>query len=123
MFPKTGRNLHSGGEDLVFAVVLAEALKEELGRSHQAVKTAIRWTGASERSVKHWLAGTHAPRGRHLLALMRHSDGVLRCVLTAAGRSDTLVAMEVQAIRWKLLELLALMEPSQVAERRNELMT
>lgn len=116
MFPKTGRNLHSGGEGLIFAIVVAEALREELGRTHRAVKTAIRWTGASERSVKHWFAGTHAPRGEHLLALMRHSDGVLRRVLVAAGRREALVAMEVQAIRWRLVELLALLEPSQGPE-------
>src|SRR3546814_2028914 len=47
----------------------SEALVGHLGQTHQAVKIVMRWTGASERSVKHWLAGVHAPRGMHLLGL------------------------------------------------------
>lgn len=63
----------------------------------------MRWTGASERSVKQWLAGTHAPCGMHLLTLIRHSDHVLRRVLVAAGRQDMLVALEISTVRTKLI--------------------
>lgn len=110
MFPKTGKKLHRGEQDLAFARLMAEALTEELGRTHQAVKIAIRWTGASERSVKHWFAGTHAPRGPHLISLMRHSDGVLRRVLAAAGRNDALIALEISVLREKVMDVLVLLD-------------
>jgi hypothetical protein len=35
---------------------IAAALVQELGTTHhQAAKTAMRWTGAHERTVKNWL--------------------------------------------------------------------
>lgn len=71
---------------------LSDALSEELGHTHRTVKTAMRWTGASESCVKLWLAGTHAPRGVHLVELMRRSDEVLRSILLAAGRQDAVIA-------------------------------
>ena len=110
MFPKMGRKLHHGDANQAFARMMAEVLTEELGKTHQAIKIAIRWTGASERSVKHWFAGTHSPRSSHLLALMRHSDGVLRQLLIEAGRDDMLIVMEAGALRRQLVELLALID-------------
>lgn len=59
MLPKKGKKLHLDEEDMAFAMMIAEALDTDLGRTHQGVKTAMRWTGASERSVKHWFAGSH----------------------------------------------------------------
>jgi len=47
---------------------------------------AMRWTGASERTVKYWLAGERGPSGDHLIALVRHSDAVLFMLLALAGR-------------------------------------
>jgi len=108
MLPKTGRKLHL--DELAFAAIMSEALVEGLGSTHQAVKIAMRWTGASERSVKHWLAGTHAPRGVHLLSLMRNSDAVLRRLLIASGRSDALIALEVSLLRCRLVETLAFLD-------------
>jgi hypothetical protein len=110
MFPKTGRSLHPGRSDLGFAQLVSGALIEELGQTHQAVKTAMRWTGASERSVKHWIAGAHGPSGDHLLALMRHSDCVLGSCLAAARRADVVLAFEVTAIRGRLMEIIALID-------------
>lgn len=110
MLPKTGRNLHQDKDELAFAAIMAEALTEGLGSTHQAVKIAMRWTGASERSVKHWLAGTHAPRAIHLLGLIRHSDEVLRRLLIASGRRDALIALEVSALRGRLIETLAFLD-------------
>jgi hypothetical protein len=46
----------------------------------------MRWTGASERTVKYWFAGERGPSGDHLIALARHSDAVLYVVLALAGR-------------------------------------
>ena len=106
MFPKTGNKLPSDSSEQAFAGLMSEALVEGLGQTHQAVKVAMRWTGASDRSVKHWLAGTHAPRGMHLLSLMRHSDEVLRRLLIAAGRNDMLIMLELDMVRAKLVETL-----------------
>ena len=66
---------------------------------HRAVKTAIRWTGASERTVKHWLAGTHAPRRSHLIELVRHSDKVLGDLSRAAGPDSMAEMVELAALR------------------------
>lgn len=59
---------------------------EELDDTHRANKLAMRWTGASERTVKYWFSGERGPSGDHLVALARHSDAVLYVVLALAGR-------------------------------------
>lgn len=112
MFPKIGNKLHSPFGELDWAAAIAQALRAELGASHRAVKTAMHWTGASERTVKHWLAATHAPQGIHLVALARHSDEVLATFLTAAGRNELRIGMELEAIRARLLEAYRLLEGS-----------
>jgi hypothetical protein len=43
-----------------FAQAIAGALKEELARG-ASIKTIMSWTGAGERTVKEWLAGSNAP--------------------------------------------------------------
>jgi membrane protein required for beta-lactamase induction len=110
MFPKTGRKLHSANGEIDLAIKISEALVAELGSSHRTVKTAMAWTGASERTVKHWLAATHVPQGSHLVSLARHSDQVLGAILLAANREDLRIAMELSAVRSKLLELVSLLE-------------
>jgi hypothetical protein len=80
MLPKKGR-IFPRGEDRRqrepnYAMAVGSALQQELGDSHQATKTVMRWTGAGERTVKNWFAGTSGPRGEHLLALVRHSDAI-----------------------------------------------
>ncbi|WP_080727130.1 hypothetical protein [Sphingobium yanoikuyae] len=110
MFPKTGNILQPEEASQAFIQMISHALVEELGRTHQAVKTAVRWTGASERSVKHWLAGTHAPQGPHLLCLMRHSNFVLGALLAAAGRNDVLLTMELSALRQKLADVIDVLD-------------
>ena len=110
MFPKTGNKLHSALGEGELAILISQALVAELGESHRAVKTAMNWTGASERSVKHWLAATYAPKGNHLVALARHSDEVLWAFLAAADRADLRIAMELGAVRAKLIELVELLD-------------
>lgn len=110
MLPNTGNKRPNLRGDADFAILMAQALRAELGSTHRAVKTAMRWTGASERTVKHWLAGTHAPRGSHLVRLVRHSDRVLGDFLLAAGRSDVVVAVELAALRSRLLEMVELID-------------
>ena len=57
MLPKKGKKLHLDEEDMAFAMMIAEALDTDLGRTHQGVKTAMSWTGASERSsMVRWIA-------------------------------------------------------------------
>ena len=90
LLPKKGNVLHrvgrEGGSDLGYAGAIADALRHDLGTTHQAVKSVMRWTGASERTVKYWFAGTGGPSGEHLIALARHSDAVLAVILQLAGR-------------------------------------
>lgn len=64
--------------DVNFARLISATLRAELGSTHRALKTIMRWTGASERSAKHWFAGTHGPSGDHLVALARHFDALLK---------------------------------------------
>lgn len=84
--PKMGTLVHLVDESIDYRSAMAIALKEELGATNRAIKTAMRWTGASQRTVKYWLAGERGPSGDHLIALARHSDAVLLVLLTLAGR-------------------------------------
>ena len=84
--PKMGTFVHLIDEPIDYRKAMAMALHEELGSTNRAIKMAMRWTGASERTVKYWLAGERGPSGHHLIALARHSDAVLFVVLALAGR-------------------------------------
>jgi hypothetical protein len=114
MFQKKG-NKFPGGNDResgasTYAVIIANALRTDLGDTHRAVKTVMRWTGASERAIKHWFSGLHGPGGAHLLTLMRESEAVFEAVLMAEGRHDVLAAARVLAARSAIIELTALFE-------------
>ena len=110
MLPKRGNKRPNLRGEADFAKLLAQALRAELGSTHRAVKTVMRWTGASERTVKHWLAGAHAPRGSHLVGLVQNSDRVLGDFLLAAGRDEVVVAVELTALRSRLLEMVELID-------------
>ena len=84
--PKTGTIVHLEADVADYRSAIA--LRDELGLTHRAVKTAMRWTGASERTVKYWIAGERGPSGEHLIALARHSDIVFHMVLMLADRYD-----------------------------------
>ncbi|MFN4156641.1 MAG: XRE family transcriptional regulator [Paracoccaceae bacterium] len=84
--PKMGTTVHLAADQARYREALAAALRTELGPTHQAIKTAMRWTGASERTVKHWLSGEWGPSGEHLILLAQHSDAVLLTILTMAER-------------------------------------
>ncbi|MDO5529819.1 MAG: helix-turn-helix transcriptional regulator [Paracoccus sp. (in: a-proteobacteria)] len=86
--PKTGKIVHLKADVVDYRSAIAIALRDELGLTHRAVKTAMRWTGASERTVKYWIAGERGPNGEHLIALARHSDIVFHMVLMLANRYD-----------------------------------
>jgi hypothetical protein len=100
MFPKTGkdlplRELGDGGD---YASSIAKILRAELGSTHQALKTLMRWTGANERTAKNWLSGANGPSGEHLLKLIRNSDRVFECVLTLSNRKAALFCSNLDEI-------------------------
>jgi hypothetical protein len=85
-----------------YPAAIANALRHQLGGTHQAVKTVMQWTGASERTVKNWFAGSSGPSGRHLVALARHSDEVMAMFLALAGRQEITVAIKLVDVRNKI---------------------
>lgn len=84
--PKMGTTVHLAADQTRYRKAIADALRRELGPTHQAIKTAMRWTGASERTAKYWLSGERGPSGEHLILLAQHSDAVLLTILTMAER-------------------------------------
>ncbi|WP_335944423.1 hypothetical protein [Pseudomonas sp. G166] len=99
MFTKTGNSFLTQEQ---YAAEMAKALHMELGGTHQATKTLMRWTKANERTVKNWMAGSNGPRGEHLVALVKHSDLALAAFLVMAGRPFALTAAELPLLRQKL---------------------
>lgn len=101
MFPKAGNVVHRA-PDLdcyTYASIVADALRDELGSSHRAIKTIMRWSGASDRCVKNWIGGCCGPSGRHLLMLARHSDAVFECILQVTGRQSVLLTSQLGPLR------------------------
>jgi hypothetical protein len=100
MFPKAGRNIPtflSEGAS-TYARSIAEVLRSELGGSHRAHKTLMRWTGANERTAKNWLSAVNGPSGEHLLRLMRSSDRVFECVLMLSDRQPILSRRKLEEL-------------------------
>ena len=114
LLPKKGNVLHrvgrEGGSDLGYAGAIADALRHDLGTTHQAVKSVMRWTGASERTVKYWFAGTGGPSGEHLIALARHSDTVLAVFLQLADREHYEGALRLIQARDALSDILVVIQ-------------
>jgi hypothetical protein len=96
--------------DSTYAAAIATALRIEVGSSHQAVKTLIRWTAANERTAKNWLAGTHGPSGQHLMALIHHSDSVFEAVMLLTSRHDALATDDLHELRRRLLTTMRLLD-------------
>ncbi len=110
MFPKKGNVLPNADDEVRLEVnyrqTIAAALHRELEGTHRAVKTTMRWTGASERTAKNWIAGSHGPSGEHLISLLRHSDEVLIGLLTLAGRGEASAAVRLVEVRGRLKKAL-----------------
>ncbi|ARC89448.1 hypothetical protein [Rhodovulum sp. MB263] len=83
---KMGTVVHPEDVPANYRAAMAMALQAELGSTHRAIKSAMRWTGASERTVKYWFAGERGPSGEHLVSLARHSDAVLTALLALSDR-------------------------------------
>jgi hypothetical protein len=98
-----------------YPATIAYALKYQLGTTHQAVKTVMRWTGAGERTVKNWFAGSSGPSGAHLVRLIQNSDETLAAFLVLAGRGEMLAATRILEMRNKLAEVVE--EVDQILEK------
>ncbi|MBT8154319.1 hypothetical protein KMP13_10490 [Epibacterium ulvae] len=110
MFPKTGNTFQNTSKKLNPQVEYREAiwiaLTAELGGTHQATKTTMRWTGVSERTARNWISGSHAPAGEHLIELIRNSDAVLSAVLILAGRREANALARLDVVRTELHAML-----------------
>ena len=113
VLPKKGNVLprqKQSAPEKKYACAIAVALRAELGGTHRAVKVVMKWTGAGERTVKHWLAGTCGPSGSHLISLLGHSDHVLQTILDRAGRSEALATQQLLLLRGILIDTLVVIE-------------
>jgi hypothetical protein len=112
MFPKKGTIVpqDSNRPGGIYAAAIAEALRSELGSSFRATKTVMRWTGASDRAAKYWLAGTRGPDGWHLILLARNSDAVLHTLLKLADRDLFELAIELNAAKAALGRAVAIID-------------
>lgn len=99
MVPNTGTFVPAQTREArnAYVAAIAAALRHELGGGGRAIKTIMRWTGASGRTARYWLAGDRGPDGWHLILLARHSDEVLRVVLSLARRDLLSVSVELRA--------------------------
>lgn len=109
--PPKGSSLPKMGKELpiprrlkssAYTARIAKALRMELGGSHRAIKTLMRWTQASERTAKCWLAGASGPSGEHLVILVRNSDAVLEAVLELAERRPALERGRLESLKLAL---------------------
>ena len=93
MFPKRGRRLPTwkgalaGRQD--YAETIADLLRREHGGSHRAVKQIMSMTDASERTVKHWMAGQHGPDTVFFLRLLTNSPVIRAFVLGLIESAQT----------------------------------
>jgi len=76
-------------DQAAYARAVAAALHRDLANSSSATKEIMRWTGASERSVKNWLSGRNGPSGAHLIELIARSESVFEAIKALAGRETT----------------------------------
>lgn len=125
MLPTTSKKLHETKDEIsaTYPLVIAMALKTEVGETRRAIKTLTRWTGASERTVQNWLAGVRGPSGPHLVALARHSDAVHSAYLSLTdrvGNSSQQLDQSVALLREAILLLTSKSgSPPSTGARRN----
>lgn len=95
----SGKPRSASDANRAFALSVAGALRSGFGGQGAAVKRVAALTDANQRAVKNWFEARNAPSGLHLVALARHSDEILRLILSLAGRRDALVRLEVGRAR------------------------
>lgn len=64
-------------------------------------------TRSNERAVRNWFEGKNNPSGENLVILMRHSDLVLRTMLSLADRQDLVLAIGLVSLRRQLVDAVA----------------
>jgi hypothetical protein len=100
MLPKSGRKLpkmRSAPSEADYIEQISRALRQELGGTGAAVKTVMRWTGASDRSARTWINGLGSPSGYHLLRLARECDAVFEVVLDLTDRQEAKLGVDLHA--------------------------
>ncbi len=129
MRTKKGNLLHSKGKKLPFSDVeaqapvgyaraIGEALRGNASAGGALAKVIMRWTGASERSVKGWISGRQGPSGEHLIALMQQSDAVWLAVVRLAARHRADADRAIGTVRQHLAEAERLLAMFQGASPR-----
>ena len=110
-FPKKGKFFPGSSargvppRGLTFAQEIAAALTKASAERGIHVKTVAGWTGANERTVKNWFAGTYGPSGEHLLILARHCDEVLDTMIVIMDRRELLVGHKISDMERRIREL------------------
>ena len=112
MVPIKGTIVHGRGVKIRddYVITISQALRQDLGSSAPASKTRMRWTGASNRAAKYWLAGERGPGGWHLIQRARNSDAVLHAFLMMANRDIFEVSIELNAAQASLARAAAIIE-------------
>lgn len=93
-----------------FAERVADALKRAFGHGNGAVKRAATVAETNTRTARNWFDASNAPRGDHLIALIRECDEVLAEVLEMAGRADALDGAKKAATLAKIQEAIKAVE-------------
>lgn len=92
VLPNSGKELHRPAHRRPrgsgYSAAVSHALRIQAKNSPHATKTFMRWTGASERTVKAWLSGSNGPCGEHLVELMGKSDEVWDALRRLASRQS-----------------------------------
>lgn len=99
--PKRGKELPSTAARHEHALAIAAALREELAAG-ASIKTIMAWTGASERTVKGWLAGSCGPSGLHFEGLVRSSEAIYRRLMIRTGRSPVVSRKSLEVLRQEI---------------------
>jgi len=120
MLHKKGNSFHRECQGRVSASeyrqAISAALSQELGGAGRAAKATMRWTGASERTVKNWISASYGPTAEHLIELMRHSDTVFAVVLELAGRDEAMATERLKRVKQDLANVLETIETIYAAE-------
>jgi hypothetical protein len=123
-FPETGnvfpRRHRREPRNPSFAKLVSTALRASLRGQSSSIKTVALWTGANERTVKNWFAGSRAPSGDHFLGLAANSPAVLAAFLAAIHRNDCLVMANIEEARAKVAAALLALETIHAAQLEGE---
>ena len=104
------RKLISADGEFEFTLVISEALHEDFGDTHAAVKIVVSITGAGERTVRNWFQAKNGPNGRNLIHLVMHSELIFEAILIMANRQELLLAKKLVDARDELAQIFEVIE-------------